>query len=459
MQRHDVVIIGGGPGGYVAAIRAGLAGLKTVLVEKSIVGGTCLNRGCIPTKAMIAAAAACYRAAHASSVGMADTAIPFSDDGAFAHARRTVETLVKGVEALLKKRNVTVVKGKGFPKQPGVVEVESDGRKDTIETMNVIIATGSVPFFPKGLEPDGKIVLGSDEILEHNARVGKSVAVIGGGVIGVELAEYYAMTGREVTVIEMLDRLLPMATQAASREITRALKKMKLKILTGRKVVELNKKENGAVLAIDDGTVVEVETVLCAVGRRAFLDGVDLKGIGAAQHKNGRIVIGERNRVGHGVYAIGDVAGLSPMLAHAASHQGIGVVEDILGLSPDEKPEPVASVVYSHPEVVWVGDVPVTPEAEKLAKSASFPLRALGRAHTIGETAGYATLYYDGSNRVVGGDMVGEGVSELAGTVALAIRLGATLEDFARIPFPHPTFSESLMEAAHVALGTPIHTM
>jgi len=459
MQRHDVVIIGGGPGGYVAAIRAGLAGLKTVLVEKSIVGGTCLNRGCIPAKAMIAAATACYRAAHASSVGMADTVIPFSDDGAFAHARRTVDGLVKGVEALLKKRNVTVVKGKGFLKQPGVVEVDADGKRDNIETMNVIVATGSVPFFPKGLEPDGKTVLSSDDVLESNAHVGRSVAVIGGGVIGIELAEYYAMTGREVTVIEMLDRLLPMATQAASKEITRALKKMRLKILTGRKVVELVRKERGAVLTIDDGTVVEVETVLCAIGRRAFLDGIDLRGIGAAQHKNGRIVINERNSIGHGVYAIGDAAGLSPMLAHAASHQGISAVEDILGLSPDEKAEPVASVVYSHPEVAWVGDVPVTPEAEKIAKFASFPLRALGRAHTIGETAGYATLYYDASNRIVGGDLVGEGVSELIGTVALAIRLGATLDDFARVPFPHPTFSESLMEAAHVALGMPLHTM
>jgi len=351
-----------------------------------------------------------------------------------------------------------VVAGEAAVREHGAVEVETASGRLSLRAQNVIIAAGSVPAFPKGLEPDGKIVLTSDDVLEKGLRPGASLAVIGGGVIGLELAQFYAMTGRQVAVIEMLDRILPMATPAASRELARALKKIGVKIAAGRRVEKLDRKETSAEILLDDGSHMVVDTVLCAVGRRPSLSGIDLAALGISQHKTGRIATGERGRVDRGLHAVGDVAGETPMLAHAASHQGIAAVEDILGLPQDAKPEPVASVVYTHPEVAWVGKVPADEQAEKAMKSAAFPLRALGRAHTLGETSGYVTLYLDGG-KVIGADLVGEGVGEIVGTVALGMRLGATVDDFARIPFPHPTFSEALMEAAFVALGLPIHTV
>jgi len=453
MESYDVVAVGGGPGGYAAALRAALGGLKAAVIEKSRPGGTCLNRGCIPTKALIAAGLTAYRAGRASSVGLADTPGVFSDEGAFRHARKTVETLAAGVEMLLKKRSVTLITGRAALKPGGAVEVKTDGAAISLAAKNVIIATGSAPLFPKGLEPDGKVVIGSDEILEHNAPVGSNVVIIGGGVIGAEFACHYAMTGRSVMVVEMLERLLPPAPAGVSAELTRAFRKMKIKVLTGRKVAEV-KRGDGAVVTLDDGSTMRADTVICAVGRKPCLDGTEA--LQLKQNASRRIAVGGRGKVSEGLYAVGDAAGEEAMLAHAATHQGIAAVEDILGVELDAKPAPVASVVYTHPEAAWVGAVP---GGEKEIRTAAFPFRALGRAHTVGETAGYAALHYFEDKRIAGGEIVGEGAGEMIGTIALAIRMGATLDDLAKIPFPHPTFSEAMMEAALAGIGLPLHAL
>ncbi|MBN1809520.1 MAG: FAD-dependent oxidoreductase [Planctomycetes bacterium] len=460
MEKYDVAVIGSGPGGYVAALRAGLAGLRVVLVEKNRIGGTCLNRGCIPTKALIASALTTYRAGHGSSVGQQDFPVTFSDKGAFDHASRTVQNLAKGVETLFRKRNVSLIKGRGVVSEPGRVDIHTDDSSVEVQAANLVIATGSAPFFPKGLEPDGGVVLGSDEILELGRPVGKTVVVIGGGIIGTELACYYAMTGRRVTIVELLDRILPMAPPSVSKEMTRALKRMRIGIKTGCKVAGIGRNESGAAVSLADGSVLEAETVISAVGRRPCLDGMDVDGLGLARLDNGRVAVDKCGNAADGVYVIGDAAGSLPMLAHVASHQAVSAVRRITGEPDDDGLQPAASVVYTHPEAAWVGRVPGGPDdGGNGVGEASFPLRALGRAHTVGETAGYVTLYHDDNSTVVGGEIVGEGAGENIAAVALAVRMGAALEDLAGIPFPHPTFSEALLEAAMVGLGLPLHTV
>ncbi len=455
-SNHDIVIVGAGVGGYVAAIRAGTWGARVALVEEGVLGGTCLNRGCIPTKTLIESAAA-FRTAKGICEGA-------ERDLAAMIARKdeVVAALRKGVGMLLKKRKVDVIEGRATLLNARTVEVAgAEGEEPRkLSARNVILATGSRPSSIPGLEPDGARVHSSDTILDA-ADVGPRIVVVGGGILGCEFAWIFAALGYDVTIVEMLDSIVPVFSADAAREVTRSLKKLGVTIRTGTKIEGA---DIGDTVKLDlGGESLEAETVLVAVGRKPNIEDIGLDsliGAGGADILNERGFV-EADAVGRtsapGLRAVGDVTG-KVMLAHAASHSGLAAVADCLG-----KPVPPECAVpwcaYTHPEVALVGmlEGPAA-EAGKQTVTGKFPMMALGRARAAGDTSGYFKVVADAATkRVLGAEIVGAHATDLIHEAALAVKLEATLEDLEEMVHAHPTFAEGLMEAAGVALGTAIH--
>ncbi len=448
---HDIIIVGAGVGGYVAAIRAGTWGARVALVEQADIGGTCLNRGCIPTKTLIESATA-FRSASAFCEPARDLA------AMIARKNEVVTGLRKGVSMLLKKRNVDVIEGRATLLDARTVEVAAEGGEpQRLHARNVILATGSRPSSIPGLEPDGGCVFDSDTILDAS-DVGPRIVVVGGGILGCEFAYIYAALGYEVTVVEMLESIVPVFSADAAREVTRALKKLGVSIRTGTRIEGA---DVGDTVTLDlGGESLEAETVLVAVGRKPNVEDVGLDSLGGPGVLNEKGFV-QADAVGRtkapGLRAIGDVTG-KVMLAHAASHQGLAAVADCLG-----KPVPPEGAVpwcaYTHPEVALVGMLePAAAEAGKQVVVGKFPVMALGRARAAGDTAGYFKVVADaGTRRILGAEIVGPHATDLIHEAALAVKLEATLEDIEEMVHAHPTFAEGLMEAAGVALGTAIH--
>jgi dihydrolipoamide dehydrogenase len=452
-ERHDLVIVGSGVGGYQAAIRAGTYGASVALVEAAEIGGTCLNRGCIPTKCLIEDAA---RYCQASAIGTAEPDLAKM----IARKNDVVAGLTKGVSMLLKKRKVEVVEGRGGladPRTPTAVRVGlASGGSRTLKAGNVILATGSRPAVIPGLEPDGERVFDSDGILDA-AAPGDRVVVVGGGILGCEFAYIYAALGHGVTVVEMLDTLVPVFSPEASREVTKALKKLGAKIMTGTKIEGADRSGDRVRLALGGGEALEADTVLVAVGRSpntadiglGELEILDDRGFARAD-EHGKTKL-------PGLWAVGDMNGQC-MLAHYASHQGMAAVAACL-----EKPVPVPSAVpwcaYTHPEVALVG---MTEDAAKEAAReilvGRFPMQGLGRARAAGETGGYFKIVAAAdTHRILGVEIVGPHATDLIQEAALAVRLEARLEDLEETMHAHPTFAEGMMEAAFAGLGRAIH--
>ena len=449
---HDIVIVGAGVGGYVAAIRAGTWGARVALVEEAQIGGTCLNRGCIPTKTLIESAAAFRTAKGISDAAERDLA------AMIARKDEVVTGLRKGVSSLLKKRKVEVIEGRATLLDARTVEVAGaeGGEPLRLNARNVILATGSRPAAIPGLEPDGERVFNSDTILDAS-DVGPRIVVVGGGILGCEFAWIFAALGYEVTIVEMLDSIVPVFSVDAAREVTRSLKKLGVTIRTGTKIEGA---EVADAVKLDlGGDALEAETALVAVGRRPNVEGLGLDALGAEMLNDRGFV--EADAVGRtaapGLRAVGDVTG-KVMLAHAASHQGLAAVADCLG-KPVAPECAVPWCAYTHPEVALVGMLePAAGEAGKQTVTGKFPMMALGRARAAGDTAGYFKIVADaGTKRVLGAEIVGAHATDLIHEAALAVKLEATLEDLEEMVHAHPTFAEGMMEAAGVALGTAIH--
>jgi dihydrolipoyl dehydrogenase len=457
-----LLVIGAGPGGYVCAIRAGQLGIDTVVVEANRLGGTCLNIGCIPSKALIHAA---DEFARVSQFAFGEDSLGISLATPRLNLARTMQwkdgivgRLTGGVSALLKKANVKIVEGWARFLDGKTVEVETEMGVQVIRAEHVVIATGSNPVELPAL-PFGGPVISSTEALSLNT-VPRSLVVVGAGYIGLELGTAFAKLGAAVTVIEALPRILPQYDAELTRPVGERLRELGVSVLTGARAKELTRAKDGLVVERSDGSFVTIEAdrILVAVGRRPATEGWGLEEIDLDM--DGPFVdVDDRCRTSmRGVYAIGDVTG-EPMLAHRASAQGEMVAEIVAGKRRAWDRVCIPAICFTDPEIVVAG---LTPESAKAANieivTDAFPFRANGRAMTLASETGFIRMVARADDHLLLGIQgVGAGISELSAVFSLAIEMGARLEDVAGTIFAHPTLSEGMLEAALKTLGQPFH--
>lgn len=466
-EQFDVTIIGAGPGGYVAAVRGAQLGLKVAIVEKekdARLGGTCGLRGCIPTKALLNAAHLYQKAGEFEHFGLKVKDLSYDWTAVQKYKSDVVAKNSAGVTYLMKKNKVTVFNGHGRIAGRGKVEVAlADGKKETIDTKNIIIATGSVVRPIPGFEVDGKQVVNSDQILELD-RVPKSMIVMGSGAVGVEFASVYHRFGCETTVVELLDRIVPIEDADVSKELARAFKKQGIRCETGIKLDKLTKDKKGVKVsgknAKGEDVAFEAEILLVAVGRMPYTEGLGLENTKVVVNPRGTIKVNEFCETDEpGVYAIGDVIDTA-WLAHLASKEGILVVEKIAGkkVAPI-KQNLVPNCTYCDPEVASVG---LTEEKAKEAgydvKVGKFPFSASGKARILGETDGFVKIVAEKKyDEVLGVHIIGPHATELLAEACVAMALETTADELGRVIHAHPTVSESVMEAAEGVHDMTIH--
>jgi dihydrolipoamide dehydrogenase len=460
--KYDVTIVGAGPGGYVAAIRAAQLGLKTALVEKESLGGVCLNWGCIPTKALLRNAEVVSLLGRGKEFGFSVEGFEADFGAAVDRSRKVSERLVKGVGVLMRKNKVEVVEGEGRLKSPTSVEVTlNDGGKRTLETQNVVVATGGRARAIPGIEIDGERVLTYREAIVLR-QLPASAIIVGAGPIGMEFAHVWSTYGTQVTVVELLDRALPLEDAEVSKEIERAFKRRKVEILTAPRVQGIETTEDGVKVTVagEDGErVLEAERALIAIGVRPNSEGVGLEEIGV-QIERGHIAIDDAMRTNvPGVYAIGDVTG-KLALAHVASAQGVVAVETIAGAKAARLDyEMLPRCTYCQPQVASFGltDSEAAERGQQV-EVGRFPFRANGKALSLGDYDGFVKIVADAaSGEILGAHLVGPEVTELLPELVLARTWELTPEEIARAVHAHPTLSEALMEAAHGVFGQTIH--
>ncbi|MDG6928753.1 MAG: dihydrolipoyl dehydrogenase [Nitrososphaerota archaeon] len=454
MTQVDLVVIGGGPGGYVCAIRASQLGLKTAVVEKDRMGGECLNYGCIPSKSLVTVSKLYDRARSAEGMGVKAGKAEFDLAAAQGWKQGVVDTLVSGIERLCRGYGVSVVRGKARVEEKGRVTVEGGGEE--ILAGKMVIATGSRPAELPGLAFDGKRVISSREALGLRS-VPRRILIVGGGVIGMETATIYQKLGSEVTVVELTDQLLPGTDGELVRVVQRGLEGKGVRVYTRSRVLSAGGgDEVRATVETPEGRVeVTADKVVLSVGRRPVTEGLNLEKLGVATDGNGFIVADGRMRTSvEGIYAIGDVRG-PPMLAHKASREGIVAAEVAAGLPSEADWKCMPETIFTDPEIASAG-LRDGPDVRRTR----FSFAALGRALAAGEAEGFVKVISDaGTGLVLGVHIVGADASNLIGEAALAIQMGATVQDIAATVHPHPTLPEALMEAAEVAAGRPIHQL
>jgi dihydrolipoamide dehydrogenase len=461
-DKVDVTIIGAGPGGYVAAIRAAQLGLKTALVEREHLGGVCLNWGCIPTKALLRNAEVVSLLGRGKEFGFTVEGFQADFGAAVDRSRKVSERLVKGIGALMRKNEVEVIEGTGRLTSPTSVEVTlSEGGTRTVETQNAIIATGGRARAIPGIEIDGERVLTYREAIVLR-DLPASTVIVGAGPIGMEFAHVWSTYGAQVTVVEMLDRALPLEDEEVSKEVERAFKRRKVKVLTTTRVQGIETTADGVKVTVagEDGEqVLEAERALIAIGVRPNSEGVGLEEIGV-QVERGYVAIDDAMRTNvPGVYAIGDVTG-KLALAHVASAQGIIAVETIAGAETVTLDyEMLPRCTYCQPQVASFGitEAQATERGHQV-KVGQFPFRAIGKALGLGDYDGFVKIVADEtSGEILGASLVGPEVTELLPELVLARHWELTPEEIARTVHAHPTLSEALMEAAHGVFGQAIH--
>jgi dihydrolipoamide dehydrogenase len=461
----DLIIIGGGPGGYVGAIRAAQLGLSVACVEKEVLGGVCLNVGCIPTKALLSSALFVNEMAKAEGHGVKVEGVDVALGPAQERSRRVADQLTRGVGHLFKKNGVTHIEGVGRLLGKGEVEVEDgDGDKKVFRAPHVILATGSRPRDLPMLSIDEEKIWSSTGAL-FQKEAPPSLAVVGAGAVGMEFADIYASYGSQVHVIEMLDRVLPLEDKESSQAMARSYKKRKMKIRTSTTVKSSEVTEEGVRLTLEDGNgeqeTLEVARVLSAVGRVPNVEDMGLEELGVQLSENGGFIqVDEYLRTNvEGVYALGDVAG-PPLLAHKASHEGIVCVEHIAGQGHDTVDYGnIPNCTYAHPEVASVG---LTEEEARDQghdiEVGKFPWMGIGRAVAAGDTDGFIKVIRDKKySEILGAHIVGPHATELIAEFVVGRHLESTVEEMEKAIHPHPTLSEAVAEGSLAALGRPIH--
>ena len=466
-EKLDILVIGAGPAGYVCAIRAAQLGLKTGCVEASTyeggMGGTCLNWGCIPAKALLESASLAQNLkAHGDEMGVRAENVVYDMSAAVDRSRFISEKLTGGIRFLFKKNKVEVFEGRGRITGPGTVEVTpEEGDPYTVEAANIVVATGAAMMSFPGFEIDGDKVIGSREALALR-NLPERMVVVGGGYVGVEFADVFNAFGVDVTVVEMLDTLVPISDPDVGKTLARSFKKRGMEIKTGTKVVSLDREASPMVLTVESKKgqeTIETDILLMAVGRKPVTEGLGLEALGI-EMDGPWIKINEWcESSAPGVYAIGDVAG-QPMLAHKGSHEGIVAAERIAGVAHHPmRYDNIPSVGYCHPEVASIG---LTEDEAKEAghelKVGKYPLTSHGRALTAGHNEGFVKIIADARyGEILGVHMIGYNVSELIGEVGMARALESTVEEVAAHAHAHPSMAEAVMEAALAAMDRAIH--
>ncbi|AWK87445.1 dihydrolipoyl dehydrogenase [Azospirillum thermophilum] len=460
---YDVVVIGGGPGGYVCAIRAAQLGFKVACVEKrAALGGTCLNVGCIPSKALLSASEKFEEAKHGlGKFGIKVGGVELDLPGMLAHKDKVVKENTGGIEFLFKKNKIAWLKGAGRITAPNTVEVEGVGTVTAGKA--IVIATGSEVTPLPGITIDEKKIVSSTGALEL-PEVPKRLVVIGGGVIGLELGSVWGRLGAQVTVIEFLDRILPTMDGELSKQAQRVFAKQGMTFKLSSKVTAANVTDAGVALTVEPAAggaaeTVEADVVLVAIGRRAFTQGLGLDAVGVEMDNRGRVKIGKHFETNvPGIYAIGDVVE-GPMLAHKAEEEGVALAELLAGQAGHVNHDLVPGVVYTWPEVAAVGKTEEELKAAGVAyKAGKFPFTANGRARAMGSTDGFVKILADAAtDKVLGVHMIGPNVSEMVAELALAMEFSASAEDIARTCHAHPTLSEVTKEAALAVDGRALH--
>ena len=457
----DVIIIGGGPGGYNCAIRAAQLGLKTAIVEKrGRLGGTCLNVGCIPSKALLHASEA-YEAAthHFADMGIDVKGVSLNLPKMLAQKDEAVDGLTKGVEFLMKKNKITYLSGTGAITGPGAVSVtDAEGKVTSLLTKNIVIATGSDVMSLPGVTLDEERIVSSTGALKLSS-VPKKMIVIGGGYIGLEMGSVWRRLGAEVTVVEFLDRITPTMDGEVSTQFLKLLKKQGIVFELGTKVTKVEKVGKGVKLEVESAAggparTLEADVVLISIGRKPYTQGLGLETVGITTDARGFIPAQHWATSAPGVYVIGDVT-YGPMLAHKAEEEGAAVAEIMAGKSGHVNFDVIPGVVYTNPEVASVGK---TEEELKAAgtpyKVGKFPFMANSRARTNHETDGFVKiLEHSETRKILGVHMIGVGVGEMIGEACLAMEFGASAEDIARTCHAHPTMSEAMREASKAVDG------
>lgn len=463
MSTYDVAVVGAGPGGYVAAVRAAQLGLSVALIEEEHLGGVCLNWGCIPTKALLRTAEVVSLLERGEEFGFSVSNVELDFSAAVDRSRKVSERLVKGVAFLMRKNSVDVIEGRGVLQSPGLVKVDlEDGDTRIVEAHNVIIATGGRARTIPGIEPDGdRVMTYRDAIVLRDLP--ESVVVVGAGPIGMEFAHVWNSYGTEVTVVEMLPRVVPLEDEEVSKEVERAFKRRGVNTMTTTRVQDVEVSDDGVRVTVmtDDGEaeVLEAERALIAIGVRPNSEGIGLEDVGV-EIERGNIVVDDHMRTNvSGVYAVGDVTG-KMALAHVASAQGIIAVETIA----DEEVKPldydaIPRCTYCQPQVASFGLTETQAiENGHDVEMGQFPFRPNGKALALGERDGFVKIVADAdTGEILGAHLVGPEVTELLPELILARTWELTPEEIARAVHAHPTLSEVLMEAAHSVFGRPIH--
>ncbi len=461
-RSFDVVVIGAGPGGYVAAIRAAQLGLRTAVVEREHLGGICLNWGCIPTKAMLRSAEIYHLMHRAKDFGLSASGLSFDLDTVVKRSRGIAKQLNQGVGHLLKKNGVAVVMGEATLKGGGVVSVRGEKETETLRARDVVVATGARARELPGLEADGDRVWTYRHALVPK-RMPEKLLVVGSGAIGIEFASFFRAMGAETTVVEVVDRILPVEDAEISAHARKAFEKQGMRILAGAKVAKLDRKPDGVVAHVEhDGATeaIAVDTVISAVGIVGNVEGLGLEALGVKVEK-GHVATDAWCRTGvEGVWAIGDVAG-APWLAHKASHEGVMVAEMIAGrndVHPVAK-EAIAGCTYCNPQVASVG---LTEEQARASgreiRVGRFPFIGNGKALALGEPEGMVKTVFDAkTGELLGAHMIGAEVTELIQGYVVARTLETTEAELMETVFPHPTLSEMMHESVLAAYDRAIH--
>jgi dihydrolipoamide dehydrogenase len=465
-DNFDLVVIGGGPGGYVCAIRAAQLGLKTACVEsRGALGGTCLNVGCIPSKSLLNLSENYYKAKKDfTNQGIEISDIKLNINKMMSNKKKSVQVLTKGVEFLFKKNKVTYFKGKGviFSKND-IVVYESENKRTNIKAKNIVIATGSSPTSLSGIEIDEKNIVSSTGALSF-PEVPKDLIVIGGGYIGLEMGSVWSRLGSNVTVVEYLDFITPGMDREVSNEFQKILTKQGIQFKLNNKVTAVTNIGGKVIVEYTNNTTKERERkecdkVLVSVGRKPYTEGLNLSKVGIKKDDKGRIEVNEKLQTSlKNIYAIGDVI-KGPMLAHKAEEEGIAVAEIIAGQAGHVNYDVIPGVIYTSPEVATVGKTEEQLKKEnKSYKIGKFPFLANSRARVNNETDGFVKILADSNtDKILGVHIIGPHCGDMIAEMALAMEFGASSEDIARTCHAHPTHTEAIKEAALAVDKRPIH--
>ena len=461
----DVIVIGGGPGGYVCAMRAAQLGLKTACIEsRGALGGTCLNVGCIPSKSLLNLSDNYKKAKQEfNDQGIEISDIKLNIDKMMVNKNKSIQVLTKGVEFLFKKNKVTYLKGKGVIFSKNDVMVYENGKKNSYKGKNIIIATGSSPASLPGVEIDEKNIISSTGALSLS-KVPKTLVIVGGGYIGLEMGSVWSRLGSKVTVVEFLDHIIPGMDREISNEFQKILKKQGINFKLNCKVTGVSSNSNKATIELIDNktsekTKLDCDKVLVSVGRKPYTEGLNLNKIGIKKDEKGRIEINDKFQTSiKNIYAIGDVI-KGPMLAHKAEEEGIAVAEILAGQAGHVNYNVIPGVIYTSPEVAAVGKTEEELKKEKIHyKIGKFPFLANSRAKVNNETDGFVKILADArTDKVLGVHIIGPHSGDMIAEMALGMEFGASAEDIARTCHAHPTHTEAIKEAALSVDKRPIH--